>query len=796
MQRRHKFKILALFGLSFLVIISAFIYYSYYNNQYSIQKHIQSYKDDSNLIFKYTLEEFESRYKAHIQNSFSTPNILEAIKNKDTKALLSATKDEYLKLNSIYNITHNMHFHSKDSISILRLHKEDKFGDDLNSYRPIIEDINTLIADRSALEVGRYGIFYRVVSAYISNFEHIGSIEIGIEPMHFIKKIEKYLNVSSMLLIKTKELSALEDKSIIKGSIDEYSIIYKNRFCPDIQNLIDLKAPISIVHRDNKTYLINSELNFTDHNGDVIAKMVLAYDISEYISKNDTLVINTILIVILALIIILLIVNFLIDILIKETNSYQKELISKNSLLESIIDSINSPISYKDSDFRYKLVNQAFANLTNSSKEKIIDSVDEQIFDKKLSDTLRALDKETLYSATLNTTYHKIATSGANTIHMLTTKTPLRDDSGSIVGIVSYGKDISAYNMIEENLTNITKELNDNKKELEDKIFDKTKELKFSQDRLLEANKELSSQLKIIDKYVLIVTTNRLGEVLDISRSYLELNGYSKSTLMQKGLSILRDPDFPIEVYQELWRCIKGGNIWSGEIKNRDANNNTYWLNMQIFPIFDDYGEIVKFQAISTNITDKKIIQELAITDELTTLYNRRYFNQKIEEYIQKSKDNSKYLNFIMFDIDHFKLYNDHYGHQQGDIALKSVAKAFKNICKDIGLTFRLGGEEFGLLSISESKHSANDIANKLKEHISSLNIEHKHNKGGILTISIGQYITKIDNNIDSNNIYKSCDELLYKAKRNGRNMVCSNRHLGKLFCKSEPSAEENTALA
>ena len=84
-----------------------------------------------------------------------------------------------------------------------------------------------------------------------------------------------------------------------------------------------------------------------------------------------------------------------------------------------------------------------------------------------------------------------------------------------------------------------------------------------------------------------------------------------------------------------------------------------------IKPIFRNY-EIVGFNALRTNITNKKYIEQLSITDELTQLYNRRHFNIKIEEEINRAKRDDKYFTLLIIDIDYFKQYNDTYGHQKG----------------------------------------------------------------------------------------------------------------------------------
>ncbi len=99
-----------------------------------------------------------------------------------------------------------------------------------------------------------------------------------------------------------------------------------------------------------------------------------------------------------------------------------------------------------------------------------------------------------------------------------------------------------------------------------------------------------------------------------------------------------------------------------------------------------------------------RLIEKKAITDELTTLYNRRYFNQIFPKEIKRAIRDQQTISFIMVDVDHFKQYNDHYGHQKRDSVLATISKLLKLNCKrgsDIAL--RLVGEEFGVIFSGEN---------------------------------------------------------------------------------------------
>ena len=134
-------------------------------------------------------------------------------------------------------------------------------------------------------------------------------------------------------------------------------------------------------------------------------------------------------------------------------------------------------------------------------------------------------------------------------------------------------------------------------------------------------------------------------------------------------------------------------------------------------------------------------------------------------------------LVFMMIDIDHFKLYNDTYGHQMGDEVLIRVSSALQS-CANRGndFAFRYGGEEFSIITSSINEKEVLVYANRLKETIEGLNILHKKSTtSSHVTISIGIFIFKPHMDYDENKIIKFADDALYKAKEQGRNQVIIN---------------------
>jgi len=180
------------------------------------------------------------------------------------------------------------------------------------------------------------------------------------------------------------------------------------------------------------------------------------------------------------------------------------------------------------------------------------------------------------------------------------------------------------------------------------------------------------------------------------------------------------------------------------------------------------------------------LLEEMAIKDGLTRIYNRRYFDKHFEmEWNRHCRKNQSLALFIL-DVDYFKRYNDFYGHQMGDAVLSSIGRLLKNFTGRSGeFSARYGGEEFVVVLPETSYDSAFDLADKLNREILDLNIPHEKavETGGKVTVSIGVIVGVPAISHDSSNnqhrelsaklredFIKLADSALYKAKENGRN--------------------------
>jgi diguanylate cyclase (GGDEF)-like protein len=167
------------------------------------------------------------------------------------------------------------------------------------------------------------------------------------------------------------------------------------------------------------------------------------------------------------------------------------------------------------------------------------------------------------------------------------------------------------------------------------------------------------------------------------------------------------------------------------------------------------------------------VLLSQSLSDGLTGVGNRRYFDVCIDKEWRASKRNSKQLSLLLIDVDHFKRYNDRYGHQQGDLCLQQVAAAMRNaLPRSTDLLFRYGGEEFCALLPEMRSADAVEVAEKLRASVQSLALPHANAPAGIVSVSIGVASHNRRNHTDYGHLIQAADDALYEAKHAGRNIV------------------------
>lgn len=175
-----------------------------------------------------------------------------------------------------------------------------------------------------------------------------------------------------------------------------------------------------------------------------------------------------------------------------------------------------------------------------------------------------------------------------------------------------------------------------------------------------------------------------------------------------------------------------------------------------------------------------RTIEKLGMIDTLTNIANRRSFNERIEMEWRRAIRKQVPLSLLMLDVDRFKIYNDTYGHPQGDLLLKTITQIFTDTLNRPGdMPARLGGEEFAILLPDSGMDAALSVAEKIRSAVEKARIFASAPEGDIetsTTISIGVISVIPDSEENLPSFIARADEYLYVAKNSGRNRICSER--------------------
>jgi len=267
-----------------------------------------------------------------------------------------------------------------------------------------------------------------------------------------------------------------------------------------------------------------------------------------------------------------------------------------------------------------------------------------------------------------------------------------------------------------------------------------------------------------LDEEIIGIIKRKANEKLDL---------WSKEKLPQpivgrkEGESLPGDFEGVPEIETGMCMPLVGrGEKLIGLITLHNKRKNRYFLDEEkrLFSTFATYSA----QAIENTMLYKST-ERLSITDGLTGLYNHRHFQEQLELEVKRGQRYDLSLSLIMIDLDHFKEFNDSYGHLEGDTLLRKIAQILKSSLRETDFVARYGGEEFAVILPETNKEGASIAAERVRRAISEQTFGEV---GAKMTISLGVASYPDDACLRADLIRKA-DEALYRAKREGRNQTC-----------------------
>lgn len=312
--------------------------------------------------------------------------------------------------------------------------------------------------------------------------------------------------------------------------------------------------------------------------------------------------------------------------------------------------------------------------------------------------------------------------------------------------------------------------------DLNEELQNQNESLQLSYRRVEHANRRFSELFENVP--VACFTVDMDGTVHEWNLAAQQLYGYTKQEVLFRPFyeKVFRGAAAS-RLHEMLQRVVQGSMVAGIESEDYDSEGNLHYVIRSAFPIQNLQREVVGAIVSVVDVTYRveyenqlkqlnQQLQNLAITDGLTGLHNHRAFQDYLEEQFQTAMHKKQPLSLILMDVDHFKQYNDTYGHQAGDEVLRRVAQILKQSVRDGDFVARYGGEEFAVVLPHTDTENAVQVAERLREAIASAEWTLRPITGSFGVASIRPDMET------RREIIESADQALYEAKRGGRNRV------------------------
>ncbi|MGZ8289873.1 MAG: EAL domain-containing protein [Telluria sp.] len=408
--------------------------------------------------------------------------------------------------------------------------------------------------------------------------------------------------------------------------------------------------------------------------------------------------------------------------------------------LSTILDSVESLIYIKDTDYRYQYVNRAVCKYFDKDSSFIVGKTDFDLFSREVAETERARDVRVIEGGERVIGEEVQTRTRADQPTFLSTRVPLTRDDGAIYGLCGVATDISDRKLAEEST-------------------------------------RVAATVFQSQEGMFVTGPDRL--MLDVNEAFSSMSGYAASELVGKDplpISLKQHGD---DLREAMWAMVDRRGKWQGEVWTQRKNGAQYPAWLTVTAVHDESGKISNYVGTQADITQQKTAQEeimqLAYYDPLTGLPNRRLLLERLHHSISVHNRSKQAVALLFLDLDNFKDLNDTRGHEVGDQLLKQVAQRILRCTREGDTVARLGGDEFVIVleSIGNSEPEAAEHAAAIGWKIIEV-IGEPYDIGGTshhTSCSIGAAL-RCEHSVDIDDLMKRGDLAMYEAKRDGRNTL------------------------
>ena len=406
----------------------------------------------------------------------------------------------------------------------------------------------------------------------------------------------------------------------------------------------------------------------------------------------------------------------------------------------------------KDKQSRFVLANHTVSDHHGfASPSDMLGKTDFDLADPERAEKLVAAEQEVLHgTGTVRNFEEAVLDDAGRRRWYSTTKAALRNERGKPVGLVGITRDITDLKEMQEELHN-------------------------SRKLLASAVAEMTDGVALFDASGTLLVCNDRYRMMFPRTGHLRLPGVNIRTILEAVVATGEQ----LNVYEDrqAWIREKASDMRTeGQLEVELCDGR--WLSLQRRPMSFGGTMMVVSDVTETRLRSdelkaaSEVLKQLASIDALTGLANRRILDEKIAEEAARSQRNGTPLSLLLIDVDHFKSFNDTYGHPAGDKCLQTIARCIREVLRrPADLAARYGGEEFAAVLPETDEDGAFQLGQAIRAQLLSQAIQHSGSAHRLVTVSIGAATTRAGT-LDVAQLLARADEALYGAKAAGRNRI------------------------
>lgn len=430
---------------------------------------------------------------------------------------------------------------------------------------------------------------------------------------------------------------------------------------------------------------------------------------------------------------------------------------NEHQFMKTLIGTLPDMVWMKDTQGHYLTCNPEFERFIGARESCIIGKTDYDLVAEELADYFRASDQQTIREGRAIVMQEWLDHRADNQrVLRQTTKTPMRDNRGRIIGVLGIGHDIT--------------------------------ELKEAEQRLL-------LQAQVLDQIQDHVTVTDLdGRIIYINAAQADELGHCKERMIGHRVSVLGHKPEADMSQEDIILQTQNKGEWQGEIIHQSRHGIRKYMDLRTTLVIDDTHKPIAMVGISTDITERKRYQRqlerIAHFDPLTNLPNRVLLEDRFQQAMAQTLRHGNYLAVVYIDLDGFKAVNDSFGHSQGDYLLKQLGQQMKSALREGDTLARIGGDEFvALLLDLPDQDKAIPVLERLLSEASEPVMSGEH----LLQVSasIGVTFFPHGDERDTDHLITLADHAMYKAKELGKNRYFIHDQVSPGF--DLPAAQELT---